>query len=77
MKRSKLFVTLLAAGMLSLSTAMAQTQVIKLTTAKEAGQAVTFSVNNVKGGVTVDWGDGNPVAYNTVGGAAGDEDLPF
>lgn len=70
MKRSKLFVTLLAAGMLSLSTAMAQTQVIKLTTAKEAGQAVTFSVNNVKGGVTVDWGDGQTVSYPAATGTS-------
>ncbi len=63
MKRNLLFVSLLAAGLLSVSPALAQDQTIKLTTAKAVGETLTLQVNQVKGGVTVDWGDGNAVSY--------------
>ena len=63
MKRHLLNVSLLAAGMLCGATAMAQDQVVKITTSKAQGEKLTFRVNQVKRGVTVDWGDGNPVAY--------------
>lgn len=63
MKRHLLNVSLLAAGMLCGATAMAQDQVVKITTSKAQGETLTFRVNQVKKGVTVDWGDGNPVAY--------------
>ena len=65
MKRNLLFVSLLAAGLISVGPALAQDQTIKLTTAKTVGETVTLQVNQVKNGVTVDWGDGNPVSYTT------------
>ena len=49
--------------MLCGATAMAQDQVVKITTSKAQGETLTFRVNQVKKGVTVDWGDGTPVAY--------------
>ena len=63
MKRHLLNASLLAAGMLCATSAMAQDQVVKLTTSKAQGETLTFRVNQVKKGVTVDWGDGNPVTY--------------
>ncbi len=63
MKRNLLFVSLLAAGLLSVSPALAQDQTVKFTTAKAVGETITLQVNQVKGGVTVDWGDGNAVSY--------------
>lgn len=63
MKRHLLFASLLATGMLCITPAMAQDQVVKLTTSKATGEKVTLRVNQVKKGVTVDWGDGTPVSY--------------
>ncbi len=63
MKRNLLFVSLLAAGLISVTPALAQDQTVKLTTAKAVGATITLQVNQVKGGVTVDWGDGNAVSY--------------
>ena len=54
MKKNKLFVSLLAAGMLAISPAMAD-DVVKLTTSKTAGETVSLQINNADG-VTVDWG---------------------
>ena len=70
MKRHLLYASLLTAGVLCASQGMAQDQVVTLTTAKANGEKVTLRVNQLKKGVTVDWGDGNPVSY-----AATDDDL--
>lgn len=60
MKKDKLFVSLLAAGMLAVSPALAD-DVVKITTNKQAGETVTLQVNQLKGGVKVDWGNGTAV----------------
>lgn len=65
MKKNKLFVSLLAAGMLAISPAMAD-DVVKLTTSKTAGETVSLQINNADG-VTVDWGTGTPVAVENTG----------
>ena len=44
MKKNKLFVSLLAAGMLVISPAMAD-DVVKISTNKQAGETVTLQVN--------------------------------
>lgn len=67
MKRQLLYASLLMAGMLCVSPMSAQDQVVKLTTSKAKGEKVTLRVNQVKKGVTVDWGDGNPVSYAATG----------
>lgn len=41
----------------------AQEQTITLTTSRSAGETLSFTVNRIAGGITVDWGDGNAVAY--------------
>lgn len=57
---------LLAGGLLiGAMTAQAQDRVVKLTTGKAVGESITLQVNHTYTGVTVDWGDGNAVAYNT------------
>lgn len=66
MKKNRLFVSLLASGMLCLSPAMAD-DVVKLTTGKAIGESVTLQVNQLKKGATVDWGDGNAVAVSAIG----------
>ena len=48
MKKNKLFVSLLAAGMLAISPAMAD-DVVKLTTSKTAGETVSLQINNADG----------------------------
>lgn len=60
MKKNKLFVSLLASGMLAVTPLMAQ-DVVKLTTSKAAGESVSLKLNQFKHGATVDWGDGKPV----------------
>ncbi len=60
MKKDKLFVSLLAAGMLAVSPALAD-DVVKITTNKQAGETVTLQVNQLKGGAKVDWGNGTTV----------------
>lgn len=62
MKKNKLFVSMLAAGLLSLAPAHAE-DVVKLTTGKAIGETVSLQVNQLKSGVIVDWGDGQPVTY--------------
>lgn len=57
MKKNKLFVSLLAAGMLVISPAMAD-DVVKISTNKQAGETVTLQVNQLGSGATVDWGNG-------------------
>ncbi len=61
MKKDKLFVSLLAAGMLAVSPALAD-DVVKITTNKQAGETVTLQVNQLKSGATVDWGNGTAVS---------------
>lgn len=57
---------LLAGGLLiGAMSAQAQDRVVKLTTGKAVGESITLQVNHTYTGVTVDWGDGNAVAYNT------------
>lgn len=61
MKKNKLFVSLLASGMLAISPAMAQ-DVVSFTTSKQIGETVTLQVNQpASGSIQVDWGDGVPV----------------
>lgn len=57
---------LVALGAMAFLSAEADTQSVKLTTSKEVGTTLTLLVNNSKTGVTMDWGDGNPVAYTKV-----------
>ena len=67
MNKNSYLASVLLAGSLffgSLSV-QAQDRTIKLTTQKPAGEAVTLLVNYTYKGVTVDWGDGQPVVYNT------------
>lgn len=45
------------------STAWADTQCVKMTTSKAAGTSLTLLLNNSRTGVSVDWGNGTPVAY--------------
>lgn len=79
MKKNKLFVSLLAAGMLAISPVMAD-DVVTLTTSKSVGQAITLKINQPEEAITVDWGNGTAVTVNpteedyltlagTVGGA--------
>ena len=70
MKRSKLLVALLTVGSLSVSPLLAQDQVITLTTSKAVGEQVVLRVNQLRHGVTVDWGDGVAQSYS-----ATDDDL--
>ena len=70
MKRKQLFVAMLATGLFTVAPAMAQTYAVKMTTAKAVGESITLQVNKTTAGVTVDWGDNNPVAY-----AATNDDL--
>lgn len=70
MIQNKLFVSMLAVGLLLTTPALAADQVVKMTTAKSVGETITLLVNQVSAGVTVDWGDGTTVAY-----AATDDDL--
>ena len=64
MKKNKLFVSLLAAGMLAISPAMAD-DVVKITTNKATGETVTLQLNHARKGYTVDWGDGNAISVVT------------
>lgn len=57
MKKNKLFVSLLAAGMLAISPAMAD-DVVKIATNKQVGETVSLQVNQLGSGATVDWGNG-------------------
>lgn len=57
MKKNKLFVSLLAAGMLAISPAMAD-DIVKISTNKQAGETVTLQVNQLGSGATIDWGNG-------------------
>ncbi len=45
--------------------ALAQDQTITMTTTKSVGESMTLVVNSRHGGLTVDWGDGQPVDYGT------------
>lgn len=58
MRKIQHLLSLLTAGMFLTLPAMAQAQSIKLTSAKSVGESISFSVNQLKNGVTVDWGDG-------------------
>lgn len=58
-----LFLTAVSVCSLGLP-ALAQDQTIQLTTSKSAGETMTLITNHVRGGITVDWGDGTPVAYD-------------
>ena len=66
MKNNRFPSFLLAGGLLiGAVSAQAQDRVVKLTTGKAVGESITLQVNHTYTGVTVDWGDGNAVAYNT------------
>ena len=58
MRKIQHLLSLLAAGMLLAVPVMAQTQTIRLTTAKPVGESLSFSLNQLKHGATVNWGDG-------------------
>ena len=65
MKKNFFFASLLIGAYLMIATpTMAQNKTVKLTTAKEIGQSMIIAVNHNKG-VTVDWGDGNKITYET------------
>lgn len=77
MKKNKLFVSLLAAGMLAISPVMAD-DVVTLTTSKSVGQAITLKINQPEEAITVDWGNGTAVTvdptdedYLTLAGTVG------
>lgn len=56
--------SLIVGGMLVCTPAIAQQQkCVKLTTANAVGTPLTLIVNNNYNGITVDWGDNNPVTY--------------
>lgn len=59
MRKTLLFTALFAAAM----TAAADSQKVTMTTSRPVGQTMTILVNATRAGVTVDWGDGTPVAY--------------
>ena len=61
MNKNKLFVSLLAAGMLATSPIMAD-DVVTLTTNKSVGETITLKLNQLKHGATIDWGNGTSVA---------------
>ncbi len=42
----------------------AQVQTITLTTSREVGESLSFTLNRTAEDITVDWGDGNAVTYN-------------
>ena len=63
MKKNKLFVSLLAAGMLAISPVMAD-DVVTLTTSKSVGQAITLKINQPEEAISVDWGNGTAVTVN-------------
>ena len=66
MKKNTFFLSvLLGMCMLISMPTMAQTKIVKMTTKKTVGSSMSFLVNHNNKGVTVDWGDGNPVAYKT------------
>lgn len=54
---------LMALGAMAFVCTKADTQSVKMVTDKEVGTTLTLLVNNSKTGVTMDWGDGQPVAY--------------
>lgn len=65
-KKSYLTSVILVGGLFVGSLTMqAQDRTIKLTTSKAVGSEVTLLVNHTYAGVTVDWGDGEAVVYNT------------
>lgn len=68
MNKKRLYVSLLASGLLTLVPAMAQ-DVVKLTTNKASGQTLSVELNQLKKGATVDWGDGVAVAVEPTDGA--------
>lgn len=61
MKKNRLFLSMLALGLLA-APAMAD-DTVTLTTGKAVGETVTLQVNQLKRGATVDWGDGTTVTY--------------
>lgn len=63
MNKQNLIASLLSLGMLSTVPAMAQDQVVKLTTAKAMGEAITLRTNQMRKSVTVDWGNGTTQTY--------------
>lgn len=63
MKKNSFFVSALLGCFLLAGPALAQDKSVKLTTNKTAGETITLMVNHSKG-ITVDWGDGQPVTYN-------------
>lgn len=66
MKRKKsLSFVLLLSGSVLFSSAFAQSNVVKLVTSKKEGEKLTLMVNKTYNGVTVDWGNGEAVAYKT------------
>ncbi len=67
MKKKRILAFVLASCGLGpcLSPAFSQDCVVRLTTSKAVGTEMTFLVNSTYSGVSVDWGDGNPVVYTS------------
>lgn len=68
MNKQLLIASAFSLGMLTAMPAMGQEQVVKLTTAKSVGEAVTLRTNQMRKGVTVDWGNGTTQTYNPTDG---------
>ena len=64
-KTTKSLLLLLAANLIGLQAVPAQYTTVKLITAKNVGEEITFAVNHTYNGVNVNWGDGNIVVYDT------------
>lgn len=64
-KTTKSSLLLLAANLIGLQAVSAQNATVKLITAKNVGEEITFAVNHTYNGISVNWGDGNIVVYNT------------
>lgn len=61
--------TILAMLLLLPAALWAQDQTITLTTSRAVGETLAFTVNRTAEDITVDWGDGNAVAYAPTPGA--------
>lgn len=70
MKKKSYLTSALLAGALLVGGLNAEASVrsVRLNTSKPVGSEITLQVNRTYAGVTVDWGDGNPVSYKATEG---------
>ena len=62
MKKKQLLASLFLASLAAPGAVMAQ-DVVKFTTAKTQGETVSVTLNQLKHGAVVDWGDGNTQTF--------------